>query len=213
MVPSFRRPNYKTKNPKNQYCGSGMFIPDHGSDFFPFRIPDPNFFHPGSRIRIKEFKYLNHKMVSKLSEIWSGFYIPDPDPESGSCFLPIPDPVVKKAPDPGSATLEKSRWAEKSSTVVRMRKPDWIFFTPMKKSIFFSRVVDTGQFTELVGHPHVETRIGGIWGGGGPWLQGLSPSSPPRRKKEKPSFYLPNLFTGTGRHTEWNGQCIQYHTQ
>jgi hypothetical protein len=23
------------------------------------RIPDPNFFHPGSRIRIKEFKYFN----------------------------------------------------------------------------------------------------------------------------------------------------------
>jgi hypothetical protein len=23
------------------------------------RIPDPNFFHPGSQIRIKEFKYFN----------------------------------------------------------------------------------------------------------------------------------------------------------
>jgi hypothetical protein len=31
------------------------------------RIPDPNFFHPGSRICIKEFKYFNpKKMVSKL---------------------------------------------------------------------------------------------------------------------------------------------------
>ncbi len=30
---------------------------------------DPNFFHPGSRIRIKEFKYLTKKIVSKLSEI------------------------------------------------------------------------------------------------------------------------------------------------
>ncbi len=29
------------------YCGSGMFI----------QIPDPNFFPPGSRFRIKEFKY------------------------------------------------------------------------------------------------------------------------------------------------------------
>jgi hypothetical protein len=25
------------------------------------RIPDPNFFHPGSRIRLKEFKYFNLK--------------------------------------------------------------------------------------------------------------------------------------------------------
>jgi hypothetical protein len=32
-----------------QCCGSGMFI------------PDPNFFHPRSRIRIKEFKYFNPK--------------------------------------------------------------------------------------------------------------------------------------------------------
>jgi hypothetical protein len=40
-------------------------------------------------------------MVSKLSEIGSGLFIPDPD------FLPIPDPGIKKAPDPGfgSATL------------------------------------------------------------------------------------------------------------
>jgi hypothetical protein len=31
------------------------------------RIPDPTFFHPGSRIRIKDFKYFNpKKMVSKL---------------------------------------------------------------------------------------------------------------------------------------------------
>ncbi len=36
-------------------------------------------------------------MVSNLSEIWSGLFIPDPDPD----FLPIPDPGVKKALDPG----------------------------------------------------------------------------------------------------------------
>ncbi len=41
-------------------CGSEMFIPDPGSDFFPSRIP-PNCFHPGSRIRIKEFEYFNPK--------------------------------------------------------------------------------------------------------------------------------------------------------
>ncbi len=55
-----------------QCCGSGMFIPDPGSDFFPSRIPDPNYLHPGSRILIKEldFKYFNpirtKKIVSKL---------------------------------------------------------------------------------------------------------------------------------------------------
>ncbi len=38
-----------------------------GSDFFPFRIPDPNCLHPGSgsRIRIKEFKYFNPKKKQK----------------------------------------------------------------------------------------------------------------------------------------------------
>ncbi len=57
-----------------QCCGSGIFI------------PDPNIFHPGSRvkkksrilIRIKEFKYFNPRnlsiltqnIVSKISEIW-----------------------------------------------------------------------------------------------------------------------------------------------
>ncbi len=35
------------------------------------------------------------------SEIWSGLYIPDPNPD----FLPIPDPGVKKAPTK-SATLK-----------------------------------------------------------------------------------------------------------
>ncbi len=37
---------------KQQYCGSGMFI------------PDPNFFHPWSRIRIKEFRYFSPKHCS-----------------------------------------------------------------------------------------------------------------------------------------------------
>jgi hypothetical protein len=36
-----------------------MFISD--PKFFLFRIPDPNFFHPGSRNRIKEFQYFNPK--------------------------------------------------------------------------------------------------------------------------------------------------------
>jgi hypothetical protein len=43
-----------------------MFIPDPGSDFFPSRIPDPNYLHPGSRILIKEFKNFNPKKCKKI---------------------------------------------------------------------------------------------------------------------------------------------------
>ncbi len=53
-------------------------------------IPDPNFYYPGSLIRTfpipdpgyasKNFSILTQKIVSKLSEIWSGLFIPDPDP-------------------------------------------------------------------------------------------------------------------------------------
>jgi hypothetical protein len=92
-----------------QCCGSGMFIPDPVSDFFPSRIPDPNCLHPGSRIRIKEIKYFNPKkpkkwfLSSRKYDPGCSSRIPDPDAD----FLPIPDPGVKKAPDPrsGSATL------------------------------------------------------------------------------------------------------------
>jgi hypothetical protein len=61
-----------------------MFIPDTGSEF---SIPDPNFCHPGSRVHFEDFKYLTPKNGFKLSEIWSGLFIPDPDPD----FLAIPD--------------------------------------------------------------------------------------------------------------------------
>jgi hypothetical protein len=75
-----------------------------GSDFFPCRIPDPNCLHPGSRIRIKEFKYFNPKkpkkwfLSSRKYDPGCSSRIPDPDAD----FLPIsiPDPGVKKAPDP-----------------------------------------------------------------------------------------------------------------
>jgi len=75
-----------------------MFIPDLGSE-----IPDPNFSHPGSRIRIKEFNYSNQKNCLKAL----GNMIRFVHPGSGSRFVTIPDPGVKKAPDPGSgfATL------------------------------------------------------------------------------------------------------------
>jgi hypothetical protein len=73
----------------------------------PFNIPDSNFFQSVSRIQaqkdsriripIKNLSILTQKIVSKLSEIWSGMFIPDPNVD----FLPISDPGVKQAPDPG----------------------------------------------------------------------------------------------------------------
>ncbi len=69
-----------------------------GSRIRIFSFADPNFFHPGSRIRIKELKYFNPKIVSKHSDIWSGLFIPDPDPD----FLPIPDPKPRGQRDTGS---------------------------------------------------------------------------------------------------------------
>jgi hypothetical protein len=52
---------------------------------------------------------VTQKIISKLSEILSGMFIPDSDPDPDLDFYPslIPDPGVKKAPDPGSATLLK----------------------------------------------------------------------------------------------------------
>ncbi len=68
-------------------------------------IPKPGskFFHTGSeffpsRIRIKEFKYFKPKIVTKLSEIWSRLFIPDPDPG----FLPILDPGSRGKKGTGS---------------------------------------------------------------------------------------------------------------
>jgi hypothetical protein len=95
-----------------QCCGSGMFIPDPGSEFFPSRIPDPNCLHPGSRILIKEFKYFNPKKGKKKWFLSSKKYdpgcssrIPDPDAD----FLPSRIPGSKRHPIPdpgsGSATL------------------------------------------------------------------------------------------------------------
>ncbi len=67
------------------------------SEFFPYRIPDPNSFHPGSRIRIKEFEYLTPKMVTKLSGCSSRIRILVPDTD-----LPIPDPRTRIKKGTGS---------------------------------------------------------------------------------------------------------------
>jgi hypothetical protein len=52
-------------------------------------------------------------MVPTLLEIWSGLFIPDPDPD----FLPIPDPGVKKAPDWSATRVYPDRQS--------CRKPHW----------------------------------------------------------------------------------------
>ncbi len=86
---------------KNQCCGSGIFIadqnfsiPDTGSK--RFRIRDP-----GSGSAPKNLSIYNPK---NCFYALGNMFIPDPDFESGSWFLPIPDPGVKKAPDPGSGS-------------------------------------------------------------------------------------------------------------
>jgi hypothetical protein len=71
--------------------------------FIPY--PDYQIFHPGSkrfrtRIRIKEFKYFYPKKFFLRSR---KMFIPDP--ELDFYLSQIPDPGVKKALDPGSATL------------------------------------------------------------------------------------------------------------
>jgi hypothetical protein len=88
-----------------QCCGSGMWLS---------RIPDPTFFHPGSRIRTvcipdpgstaKNLSILTQKKPKKWF-LSSRKY----DPGCSSrirmlTFYPsrIPDPGIKKAPDPGS---------------------------------------------------------------------------------------------------------------
>ncbi len=71
-----------------------------------FSIPDPGsefLFHPGSRICIKNLSILTQKIVSS-SEIGSRLLIPDQDPDFTHLGSRIPNPGVKKAPDPGSGS-------------------------------------------------------------------------------------------------------------
>jgi hypothetical protein len=91
-------------------CISSVSVADPGC---LSRIPDPTFFHPGSRIRTvsnpdphQRISILTPKkakkwfLSSKNYDPGCSSRIPDPDAD----FLPsrIPDPGVKKAPDPGS---------------------------------------------------------------------------------------------------------------
>jgi hypothetical protein len=101
------RTYFSKENPRGTHLTSYMYLQEvmrirdvyPGSQIRIFSIPDPNFFHPGSRIRIKEFKYFNPKKLFLSSR--------KHDPCCSSririlIFNPfrIPDPGDKKAPDP-----------------------------------------------------------------------------------------------------------------
>jgi hypothetical protein len=59
-----------------------MFIPDPGFECFPSRIPDPIFFHPGSRIRIKYLGILIQKIgfyaLGNMTRVVHHGSFPDP---------------------------------------------------------------------------------------------------------------------------------------
>jgi hypothetical protein len=76
-------------------------IADPGSEFFypGYRIQGQK--DSGSRSSSKNESIFNRK--NSFEALGSGMFIHDPDPDFD--FLPIPDPLVKEAPDPGSATL------------------------------------------------------------------------------------------------------------
>ncbi len=74
-----------------------------GSDFFPSRKPDPH------KKMLKK-----KKIISKLSEIWSGLFIPDPDSRSGSWFFTHPGSRIQvskrhRIPDPDPQHWSKVR--------------------------------------------------------------------------------------------------------
>ncbi len=90
-----------------------------GSDFFPSRIPDPNCLHPGSRIRIKEFKYFKQKKLflsSRKYDPGCSSRIPDPDAD----IIPSPDPGSSGQKGTGSRirirnTVYYRKWREKGT--------------------------------------------------------------------------------------------------
>ena len=103
-------------------------IQDTGSKFFPSWIPDPRFeFFPSQVLDpgciSKNLSILTKKMVSQLSEIWSRFSIPDPDPGSESWLFTYPRSRIQgskrqRIPDPGSR-IEKIQIRDQGS---RMQK-------------------------------------------------------------------------------------------
>jgi len=101
-----------------------------------FQIPHLIFFHPGSRVKkIPDpgigsasknlFYYFFPKILSKLWEIWSEIFLPDPDLDF--YLSRIPDFRVKKAPDPGSATLFSNIiWLSYVGWSAKLITGDWL---------------------------------------------------------------------------------------
>ncbi len=119
---------------KIQRCGSGMFISDPGSDFFPYRIWIVSIPNPGSASqKLKYFYPIKWFLSSRKYDPGCSFQIPDPDPD----FLPIPDPGCRghRIPDPGPATLEKyimkfwNNYTWKTLTVCSTLMTGWLVTT------------------------------------------------------------------------------------
>ncbi len=107
-------------------------------------IPDPTFFHPESTSKIISI-FLTPKNVFKLSEIWSGLFIP----ESGSgswCFTPLGSRCQKgTSSDPGSATLlkeELDRDSQKSEKTVPDPPFKWGVRNPAFGTFLYDRKKD-----------------------------------------------------------------------
>ncbi len=69
-----------------------------GSQIYPARLPGQKY--SGSRIRLIFILFLTQKIVLPKLSLSSQKYDPGCIPDPALDFLPIPGPVVKKAPDP-----------------------------------------------------------------------------------------------------------------
>jgi hypothetical protein len=76
--------------------GSGFFYPGLGLKKATYRIPNPV-------PQQKNVCIFKPKILTKLWEIRSGMFIPNPG-FRGSGFFSIPDPGFKKETDPGSGS-------------------------------------------------------------------------------------------------------------
>ena len=88
-----------------------------------------SFFTPDPGSASKNLSILTQKivLVSKHSEIWSGFFIPDPDPD----FLPIPDPGFRGQKGTGSRIRNT---ATLQATGCKNMKHEWLVMLPSPSS-------------------------------------------------------------------------------
>jgi hypothetical protein len=116
----------------NQCCGSGMFIPD--LDFLS--IPDPTTKHRGKKLHSKFFSshtYSKSKLIffEQVKKFQYCFYPKILPPQVGLGIRKnlFPHPGIKKAPDPGSATLlptEPTFFQFKIFILFRMSQPPFL---------------------------------------------------------------------------------------